>query len=276
MGDRRAGLVMFAWLVAASAGCFRPAPVEGAPCSSSGDCPTPLQCFDGRCLLDEPPPTDAEPPPPDPDAPADGPAVGCTGLACDDFESGDLSAWAINRSQSGLTVVLSTAQAHSGTQSVETLVPPLTVSGQSAYVFRTSPPPLQGVMAARAFVLAPQPIADFSGVMIFRNAASYAILTGDSTRRWTVTEQTTTSMLVDHRSSATAVQDRWTCVEMNYTFQPPHIELYVDDQRVLDLAAVEPAPAYTEVGIGVTRAPIGGFHVFVDDVVIADKHIGCN
>jgi len=68
----------------------------------------------------------------------------------------------------------------------------------------------------------------------------------------------------------------WTCVELDYTLQPPHVELYIDETRVLDTAMAEPAPAFPELGFGVARAPQGGFHVFVDDVVIADKHVGCH
>jgi hypothetical protein len=207
----------------------------------------------------------------------DVPMATCSGLQCDDFESGDLSAWGIHRSESGLTVEVSTLQAHSGAGSVRAFVPALTHSGASAYLFRASPTPQStGVMAARAWIFAPGDITDFSGVLQFRSAAAYAILTGDSNKHWTVTELTTTGMLVDHRSTAVTEAARWTCVELDYAFAPPHVELYVDDARVLEVAMADPAPAYSEVGIGVTRAPLAGFQVFVDDVVIANAHIGCN
>ena len=36
-------------LTAVLAGCYRPAPQEGAPCSTLGDCPSPLRCDRGTC-----------------------------------------------------------------------------------------------------------------------------------------------------------------------------------------------------------------------------------
>lgn len=34
------------------AGCYRPAPQEGTPCSALGDCPSPLSCREGVCVRD--------------------------------------------------------------------------------------------------------------------------------------------------------------------------------------------------------------------------------
>jgi hypothetical protein len=52
----------WAALLGVVAGCYNPSPQEGAPCTSSTQCPTPQRCFLGACLLGEPPPVDASPP----------------------------------------------------------------------------------------------------------------------------------------------------------------------------------------------------------------------
>ena len=49
-------MIAVRWLVAAmtvvvATGCYRPAPLEGTPCSALGDCPAPLQCDRGVCRV---------------------------------------------------------------------------------------------------------------------------------------------------------------------------------------------------------------------------------
>ena len=67
----------------------------------------------------------------------------------------------------------------------------------------------------------------------------------------------------------------WTCIELDVTFSPPRFELFVDDVLVVDVTPVDPAMLYREIDVGVARADIAGYRVIVDDVVQADRHIGC-
>jgi hypothetical protein len=271
MTDRRTyiGLV---WM-AQALGCYQPQPSEGAPCSDEGTCPTGLSCFAGHCLA-EPPPIDARSV--DTPAPVDGPSVNCADALCDGFESGTLAMWTVSRSDPSLTVAVSTARVHSGTYALDSNVPAQNSSGQSAYAVRHSAAQTTGALTARVWINAPQAITGFSSVLRFGSQDTYAIVAGDSQSHWTVTELSSKG-LFDHTSKVATVQDTWTCVELDYTFTPtPHMKLYIDDALVIDLDAADPAPSYTDVGIGVARAPLGGFRVFADDIVIADKHIGCN
>src|SRR6185436_16699431 len=41
--------VRIPWALLAAAGCYRPAPVPGTPCSDTGQCPDPLVCDRGTC-----------------------------------------------------------------------------------------------------------------------------------------------------------------------------------------------------------------------------------
>lgn len=249
-------------------GCYQPQPSEGAPCSDDGTCPAGLSCFGGRCLA-EPPPVDAR------SDTIDAPAGACAGVQCDGFESGNLGSWTVSRSDSALSVLVTTERVHSGTHALDASIPAQMSSGASAYVARRSAAQTTGFLATRAWFNAPQAITDFAGVLRFGNSEVYAIVTGNSNAKWTVTERSTAGLL-DHASTVATVPNRWTCIELDYTFSPPRIQLYVDDALVVDLPAADPAPSFGEVGVGVTRAPTAGFRVFSDDVVIADHHVGCN
>jgi hypothetical protein len=259
------------------AACFQPLPPEGAPCTTSAECPASLSCYANQCLSEPPEgvPGDPDQAPPD-EPPVDPPNVACPdALQCDGFEGDDLTAWTINFSVGDATVVVSDAQAHTGMRSLQAVVPQKDFSGSSAYVSRSSAMQSTGVLAARAWVYPLQPVKDFSGVLRFSSDDRYVMLSGDSNQRWTVTENGPDAFL-DYASTVTALADRWTCVEMVYSFSPPRIQLYIDAELVLDQPAGDKSPAFSQAGAGVTRAPVGGFSVFVDDFVIANQHIGCD
>jgi hypothetical protein len=44
---------------------------------------------------------------------------------------------------------------------------------------------------------------------------------------------------------------------------------------VIDVAPADVIPSFDKVVSGATRADAAGYHVIVDDVVIAHQHIGC-
>lgn len=261
------------WL--AFAGCYEPTPPEGAPCSMSAECPGSLRCFDGRCRAEAP---DVDAAPADPDRPPidAAPATGCPtfALQCDDFEGAGLADWRIRISDPAGSVGVSDEIAFSGTRSVDTLVRERMLSGASAYVARDVDA-RTGVLAMRAWVFAPGPVVDFSGVVIFERDGGYALVSGDNDQRWTVTEQSSAG-LFDHHSTVAAVPNRWTCVELNYQLEPRRIQLFVDGAMIIDTTPNDPAPTFALAGAGVTRSPAPGFRLFVDDVVVATQHIGCD
>jgi len=262
--------------LAALVGCYQPTPVANTPCTTSEECPRGLTCFDGHCSAS----------PPDPDAPigGDGPmidapaAAQCPAFAlqCDDFESGDLDRWTIVRSNSNASVGVTGEIAHTGGFALDARVPALPDSGSQAYIARRTALQSTGMLATRAWFFASGPIVNFAGVLQDSGDDTYALVSGDTEEHWAVSEQSIAG-LVDHQAPTHTAAERWTCVELDYIFTPaPTIELYVDDELVVNVKPDDPAPAYHETAVGVTRAPTEGFRVFVDDVVVANQHIGCN
>ena len=255
--------------------CYRPLPPEGAPCQTSAECPTPLQCFANECRAEpggEPGADGSDaPPPPGPQSPnADCPEA----LQCDDFEDGDFVNWEVDSGE-GATVSISTERSHSGMRAVAAEVPALPFTGSSAVIKREQALQTSGVLAARAWIFSPGPITNFSGVLQFEGDDGYVMISGSNTGRWTVTENSEAG-LFDHDSAVVPRPATWTCVELEYRFSPPRIRMYIDGVSVLETGAEDPAPAFDEVAVGVTRASLAGFRVFVDDLVIANKRIGCD
>ena len=266
-------------LLALIGACYRPLPPEGAPCQTSAECPTPLQCFANECRAEpgsEPPGidapgVDAPPTPPDPS-----PNAGCPdALQCDSFEDGDLEFWVVQRTVSDATVIVTTDRAHSGMRSVVADVPAKPFTGSSAVITREQAPQSTGVLAARAWIFSPGPITNFSGVLQLAGDDRYVMVSGSNANRWTVTENGPTG-LFDHDSTVVPAAAAWTCVELEYTFSPARIRLYIDEALVIESDASNAGAAFTEISAGVARAPLEGFRVFVDDFVVANQRIGCN
>jgi hypothetical protein len=268
-----------AWLVVA--GCYAPHAPEGEPCTLDRDCPSEQRCIHNACMRGVPPddaPLDTS------DAPSDTTDAAATtcptfAILCDDFESGTTAKWTTKRLGTGATVSIDGTHAHSGTLALDATVPASTTSGAGAVlVSKLASPQSTGVLALREWIYAPQPIIHFAGVVQFRNAmaSNYVIGAGDDSNLWVATEDSTAG-LVDHRSMTKALDSTWVCVEQDYLFAGAmsKIQFFVDDHIVIDAVAADPMPVYTNVEAGVARASVDGFRVFVDDVVIAAQHIGC-
>ncbi|HEU0029440.1 MAG TPA: hypothetical protein VFQ53_02320 [Kofleriaceae bacterium] len=259
----------------AVAACYQPTPPEGAPCASNAECPASLTCFDGHCRSAAPE-LDARPTGDGPvtgDAPLPG-ACPAFALQCDGFEGTDLAGWNLQISDPKGSLGLTDAISLAGGQALDATMPGLPSSGASAYVAREVPIGTTGMLATRAWINAPQTITNFSGVIIFDGPGGYALVSGDNERRWSLSEQSLAG-LFDHQSTIATEANRWTCVELDYSFSPRRVQVYIDDVLAIDITPNDPAPAFTRAGAGVTRAPVAGFHVFVDEVVIATQHIGC-
>jgi hypothetical protein len=198
----------------------------------------------------------------------------CPGFFCDDFESGDTSRWSGTSVTPTATLVVQTATVHRGMHALDGNVPAI-ADGSIAAVVEHFPAKSSGMIAARGWFYLPQPLIHFDSVItVFGAPNHYITVDADDTQNWTVTENGTAS--ADHHSAAIAMQNAWVCVEVNYTFAPATITLYLGDVPIIDVPAVDTGPAYTEARVGVSRADAAGAHALTDDVVLATQHVGCN
>jgi hypothetical protein len=198
----------------------------------------------------------------------------CVGFFCDGFESGDTSRWTGTSITPTSTLVVETATAHGGSFGLDGAVPAI-ANGSIAAVVEQFPAISTGMVAARAWLYLPQPLIHFDSVVTFFGQPNhYITVDGDDTQHWTVTENGNAG--ADHHATAVVAQNAWLCVEIDYAFSPPTIALYLGDVPIIDEAAVDTGPAYTELRVGMTRADAAGARAIADDVVIATQHIGCN
>jgi len=208
------------------------------------------------------------------DAGVDMPAPTCPGFFCDDFESGNTSRWTTTNVTATATLVVQTATVHTGTFALDSNVPAIQ-NGSIAAVIERFPAKSTGTLAVRAWFYLPQPLIHFDSVITLFGAPNHlATVDADDTQHWTVTENGTGS--ADHQSSAVAVQNTWVCVELDYTFAPPMITLYLGDVPIINVPAVDAGAAYSEARVGVSRADAAGSRALTDDVVLATQHVGCN
>jgi hypothetical protein len=210
------------------------------------------------------------------------PAAACPSFAsfCDGFESGNLDAW----SSSSVTASTLTAQSsvvHSGHYALKSVgQPPTTFAAMAEHSFPTQ---TSGTIAAREWVYAPQPLVQWDGLLGvdsgIANGYQYVTVSGADNNMWDATEGDSSSVLGDHRSPTPIVQSTWVCVELDVTLATTGSTLvvYVADQEVVMTSVLNPSPAYNVLasGLAATGATGNGGTVYVDDVVMAAQHIGC-
>ncbi len=211
--------------------------------------------------------------------------VSCPAFAvfCDDFETGDLSRWTRIATFGQGSAIVGSTRVRGGRFALEsTVLASATPDGTQAPALtiqaRTS-----GILAVRAWLNSPEPLINFDLVLSFVHQSSpqYVSLGGDGNGHWTSTEDGSPAGLTNHMTSNAddAIIDHWTCVELVYAFlsgTAAHIQAFADNSLVLDADAVDPTPIFDDVLVGIPRADKGGYHVFVDDVVVADQRIGCD
>jgi hypothetical protein len=203
-------------------------------------------------------------------------ARGCAGMFCDGFESGDMSRWTSVLVTPTATLDVQSTTVHGGSFALDCTVPAIG-SGSIAAVVEGFSPVSTGVLAVRAWFYLPQPLIHFDSVITLLGAGMpnhIVTIDADDTQHWTATESGTAG--IDHHSTAVAAENSWTCVEVDYTFAPANIALYIGDVPVIDEAAVDTGAMYGEARVGVSRADAAGSRAIVDDIVIAAQHIGCN
>ncbi|HSD87986.1 MAG TPA: hypothetical protein VLB44_10750 [Kofleriaceae bacterium] len=210
-------------------------------------------------------------------APADSTGFACPVFAqfCDGFESGDISRWSGSSVATGGTLTVTTSVVHSGLFALEATMPPQQ-TGAGAKVSYSFPTQTTGRLALREHVFMPEQLSDYDGVIEFSGGLlQYIGLYVEPSLMWAVSEDSNGGGLADYPIAVLAQPGRWYCVELEVVFSPPTVIVYIDDTQVLMTPMADPSPFYNEVSGGMTRASMDGGHAIIDDVVVANQHIGC-
>ncbi|HTL31875.1 MAG TPA: hypothetical protein VL326_02055 [Kofleriaceae bacterium] len=213
------------------------------------------------------------------DAPDGAVAGACpaNALLCDDFETGVLMPpWSYYDLNGPTMLAPSTVRPHSGIYSLDAAMGMNNVEGMAGTVYRFNSTST-GTLAVREWINQPVPMINFDLVMILRQQQRYLSVGADGLGNWIVTEQVPSVGLYDHKTTIAAPGvNAWVCVELVVHLSSPRsFQVYSNGALILDEAFNETTPAYTEVSIGVSRADMAGYEVFVDDVVLAPQRIGC-
>lgn len=212
-----------------------------------------------------------------PDAGADAMPPSCPVFAtlCEDFETGELARWPGGFTSTNSSVGLTTDRPHRGAFALESFTPAGALA--TANIARELPVQSTGVLALRLWVYPVEPLVNFSEVVLWGNTTTGQYLTfgGDPNENWTFSENSSAG-LFDHLGVAPVAVGAWACVELVISFAGPSTtaQLIVDGvpyQAQLD----DPAPAYDELAIGLPRVDFAGAHTIIDDLVVADRPIGC-
>jgi hypothetical protein len=209
----------------------------------------------------------------------DAPAA-CPSFAtfCDGYETGDTSAWSQMFASAGGSLTVETATVHSGRFALHVIQPGASNSTDAETVHMLAAPQSTGVLTTRLWFYAVASLPANVGPLNLHDGtlAHYAFLMVYPNEAWTVSEQGTNG-LHDHQSTTLLVAGTWTCLEVDYTFAPPAYAVYVNDVLAISGAAADTAPSFDRVSLGAQNvAPAGAnADMIVDDIVIADRHIGC-
>ena len=106
-------------------------------------------------------------------------------MYCDDFESGDLSAYPVTTIAAGAQLDVDSTMIHSGAFALHSTVPAIR-NGAAAAVIFGFPSTSSGMLAVREWVYLPVPLVKYDGVLTIRGAQTdYASVAGDNLARWT-------------------------------------------------------------------------------------------
>jgi len=204
------------------------------------------------------------------------PAEACPAFAsfCDGFESGNLNAWS-SSSITAATLTVQSSIVHSGHYALEAVGQPST--SFFAWAYHDFPTQTSGIIAEREWVYAPQPLVQWEQTLgAYGN--EWVIVTGGGNNIWMAAEGNNSGVLGNWESTTPVAQSAWVCVELDVTLATTGsaLVLYVTDQQVVTASLVTPSPAYTSLVAGlITGSTNNGATAYVDDVVMAPQHIGC-
>jgi hypothetical protein len=210
------------------------------------------------------------------------PAEACPAFAsfCDGFESGNLSAWSGTTLAAGGTVQAESSIVHTGHYALECVGPASTQF--KAVVNHSFPNQTSGMIAVREWMYAPQPLVAFDQLISVDGAANngdYVDVNGSANNTWMASEGDgpSATVLANDGSTTPIQQSAWICVELDVMLATtgPSLGLYVGDQEIVTASMVTPSPGYSAEYTGLAGVPSSGVTVYVDDVVMAAQHIGC-
>jgi hypothetical protein len=207
-------------------------------------------------------------------------AAACPSFAsfCDGFESGNLDAWS-GSSVAGTTIPVESSIVHTGHYALQVVAPPST-SDFHGWAYLNFPTQTSGMIAMREWVYAPQPLLLWDQVLAIwggpANNWDGICVTGGANNIWNASEGNST-MTTNHASTTPVAQSTWVCVELDVMLATTGSTLvaYVADQEVVTASMVTPGPAYDQMGAGLAAVSGNGGIDYVDDVVFAAQHIGC-
>jgi hypothetical protein len=220
----------------------------------------------------------------DRDASGDGvvPAEACPAFAsfCDGFESDNLGAWSYSVVTSA-TLQAESSIVHTGHDALESVGPSSTVFyGWAVHDF---PAQTSGILAVREWMYSAQPLVADDQVLTLdggsANGNDFISVTGGVDNTWRAPEGdgATNTVYADHPSTTPIAQSTWVCIELDVMLATTgsSLILYVADQQVATGSLVTPSPGYKSLGAGNAAVAGAGGTVYVDDVVMAAQHIGC-
>lgn len=210
-----------------------------------------------------------------PDAPFTENRVDCANhqdaMFCDGFEDPDLSAWDL---YGGVMRVVRPTPRGTAVLQADTTGP-----GQISEAGVNFGPFVSGTLAARAWLYIPSgfPVIHFDLIDLkYAQNGGIGVLGyyGDLVIYQNLTGETTTV-------GVTVPRDRWMCVELRLEVSNPgRATLFLDDVSIAEVSGIDAAPAqgYNRVNVGLpwTDETQGNTRVFVDELVLDNKPIGCN
>jgi hypothetical protein len=209
------------------------------------------------------------------------PAEACPTFAsfCDGFESGNLVAWSTSQATAA-TLTPQSSIVHSGHYALEAVGQPST--SFAGFAIHGFPTQTSGIIATREWVYAPMPLMQWEVPLGVESGSAnnydYANVGGGDNNIWIAVEGDASAVLGNYESTAWIAQSTWVCVELDVMLATTGSTLvvYVADQEVVASSLSTPSPAYNALvaGLGSTVTNIGAT-AYVDDVVMAAQHIGC-
>jgi hypothetical protein len=195
-------------------------------------------------------------------------------ILCDDFELGNLSRWTGTRPATS-SVVVDGDLPHLGSFALDSRVAPAGGNGGEAFVYLTLAPYDQ--LAIRAWAYLPDPIESFQGVIYLVDLPQeqHYLEVSTDIPVWTIAGDDG-STLRDYPTNVTVERATWTCLELDLDLTAHHLQLFIGAAVALDSTIFDASPMFGTLGIGTTRANADGFHDYIDDVVIATSHVGCD
>jgi hypothetical protein len=200
----------------------------------------------------------------------DGGAIGgCPqgALFCDDFETGDTRRWEGTMEAHPQSVIVDHTRPFRGQVALHAS------DAVTAEVFQHVPTQATGILSTRFYVFAVTQVGG-TDMLGWSGATGDALVVGiDGSGNWTLTENNR-----GHNAAAVVPSGRWLCVELEVDLPPTrNLRLFVDGAPVIDQAMlVVSATSYDKLAAGVVAVRTSATpELFIDDVAVANQHIGC-